>query len=207
MKSWERLEAVIHWTGLSTHAFAMEIGLKRSENLYRIRREKNGISKKLAEIIGNRYKEINTVWLLTGEGDMLKSLDGSDDEQKVINCYERLNYNVINDLATAVPTFKIESSIFSRSDFGVRVDDHAMSPTVPHGSIVILKRGKKNFIVYGQMYYIVYNGTCLLRCVKKTDEEDKVLLKAVNPEYDDILIEKKNIEHLYMVMYVMVKMI
>ena len=71
MTDWQRLEQVIKWTGLSTNAFATGIGLKRSENLYQIKRGNNRISKNLAELIVRKYGSVNRAWLLTGEGEML----------------------------------------------------------------------------------------------------------------------------------------
>lgn len=67
MTDWQRLEQVIKWTGLSTNAFATGIGLKRSENLYQIKRGNNRISKNLAELIVRKYGSVNRAWLLTGE--------------------------------------------------------------------------------------------------------------------------------------------
>lgn len=76
MTDWQRLEQVIKWTGLSTNAFATGIGLKRSENLYQIKRGNNRISKNLAELIVRKYGSVNRAWLLTGEGEMLDGATG-----------------------------------------------------------------------------------------------------------------------------------
>ncbi|MBR5000227.1 MAG: hypothetical protein IKY11_04780, partial [Rikenellaceae bacterium] len=69
-ESWDRLEKVINWSGLSIHSFAMHIGLKRSENLYRIKRGSNGISRSLATSITNIFPEINIDWLLSRSDEM-----------------------------------------------------------------------------------------------------------------------------------------
>lgn len=42
-RSWVRLERVIKWTDLSIQDFAMGIGMKRSESLYRIIRNKENL--------------------------------------------------------------------------------------------------------------------------------------------------------------------
>lgn len=76
MTDWQRLEQVIKWTGLSTNAFATGIGLKRSENLYQIKRGNNRISKNLAELIVRKYGSVNPAWLLTGDGEMLVGSGG-----------------------------------------------------------------------------------------------------------------------------------
>ena len=55
LAEWERL------------AFALRIGLPRGENLYRIRRGANGISRDLAERIHARYPQYSIRWLLSGD--------------------------------------------------------------------------------------------------------------------------------------------
>ena len=57
--AWHRLERVIKWTGLSVNSFALNIGLKRSENLYQIKRGNNGISRDLAELIAAKYPSVS----------------------------------------------------------------------------------------------------------------------------------------------------
>ncbi len=69
---WKRLEAVIIAHGFtSVNAFSKHIGLRRAENLYRIRRGNNGISPRLASTIARHFPEVSRGWLLTGEGQML----------------------------------------------------------------------------------------------------------------------------------------
>lgn len=67
---WERLSAVIEYAGMSTNYFARHIGLPVAENLYRIKRQQNGISRDVAERIVQKFPAISKGWLLTGEGDM-----------------------------------------------------------------------------------------------------------------------------------------
>lgn len=69
---WRRIEAVIRWTGLSTSAFARRIGLLHAENLYQIKRGNNGISLNVATLICKEFPEVDKLWLLTGENDMLR---------------------------------------------------------------------------------------------------------------------------------------
>ena len=83
MTNWQRLEQVVDWSNMSTNRFALSIGLKRSENLYQIKRGNFGISKELARLITVKYPEISRLWLLTGDGEMLNtrqiSVDGKID--------------------------------------------------------------------------------------------------------------------------------
>ena len=63
---WLRLRAVIDWSGMTANSFAKHIGLPCGENLYRIKRGHNGISRDVAERIAVHFPEISRGWLLSG---------------------------------------------------------------------------------------------------------------------------------------------
>ena len=66
----DRLRIVLQYSGERTYnALALRLGLKRSENLYRIRKGYNGISMDLALRIRNICPLLSLSWLLGGEGD------------------------------------------------------------------------------------------------------------------------------------------
>jgi predicted nucleic acid-binding Zn-ribbon protein len=89
MKPSEILEKVIVYCNTNYNKLATDLGLKRSQNLYDIRDGKTNISPKLAQKITKLYPEITKGWLLTGEGNMLKSdtnvsVDSSATNAKVV---------------------------------------------------------------------------------------------------------------------------
>lgn len=71
----ERIRAIEKMKNLSTNALAKQLELKTAQTLYDIHKGKHGISKDLAEIISSKYLDINKLWLLTGEGEMLITQD------------------------------------------------------------------------------------------------------------------------------------
>ncbi len=60
---------------LNTNELAKSLGMSRTQGLYDILNpdKKVGISKNMADKICNKYQQINILYLLTGEGEMLKS--------------------------------------------------------------------------------------------------------------------------------------
>ena len=70
--NWQRIEMVIQQSKLTVNAFARHIGLPRGENLYQIKKGNNGISLDVATRICQHYPEIDKLWLLTGDGQMLR---------------------------------------------------------------------------------------------------------------------------------------
>lgn len=112
--SWERLKKVITWTDLSTHDFAMKIGMKRSESLYRIIQNKEKMGIKLAMSVLDTYPRINRDWLIYGTGEM---------EDK--NPYEQENLIPFYEQAKLEPSFGLLIPIFD-ADKAKRMTDRAM---------------------------------------------------------------------------------
>ena len=60
-----------HYNFRSVSALSRQIGLKRPENLYQIKKGNNRISHSLADRICSQLPEISKGWLMTGEPPML----------------------------------------------------------------------------------------------------------------------------------------
>lgn len=72
----EILKSIIAYYNISTNKFAKFIGISSPQRLYDIINGRNGISKELREIITAKCVEINSTWLYTGKGEMLKTVVG-----------------------------------------------------------------------------------------------------------------------------------
>lgn len=213
MNNWQRLEQVIKWTGLSTNAFAKVIGLKRSENLYQIKRGSFGISKELARLITTKYTIVNRAWLLTGEGKMLK-MSASDNESEMMNNLIKglIPYYPIDIVSFASnvfptkPTHNLVLPMFIGATFATTCVGNAMRPSVPNGSIVVLRDSSVNSIVPGETYLIATNDFVLIRTIRTIDSnENKIMLVADNREqYDNIILEKTEINKIYIVLGVII---
>ena len=72
LKTIDRLMQFINYSGLSARQFDLSIG---ASNGYTLRMSKNraSIGSDVIENILRTYPDLNVVWLLTGEGTMLKS--------------------------------------------------------------------------------------------------------------------------------------
>ena len=70
--NWQRIEMVIQQSKMTANAFARHIGLPRGESLYQIKKGNNGISLDVATRICQHYPKIDKLWLLTGDGQMLR---------------------------------------------------------------------------------------------------------------------------------------
>ncbi len=206
MNNWERLEKVIKWTGLSINAFSKSIGLKRSENLYQIKKGNNSISKDLAEIITIKYCNLSKSWLLTGEGAMfLNSLEDENSKfpKKKIPYYN-YDFSLLefdNEGSLPLPEDYIEVPMFTNCDFATICVGDSMTPEIPSGAIITLKEIDIDLLLSGEIYYIItdkYSTIKFLRIVE--NDQSKLRLIPKNKQaYDETLLNKDSIKRLFLV--------
>lgn len=194
---WERIEAVVKWTGMSVNSFAINIGLPRGENLYQIKKGNNGISKKLAHRIAERYSEINEMWLLTGDGEMFNRARVAIGQVPLYRVDVERNAHRSEDLA--VDEFVAFASL-SHSDFAMLYLGGAMGQMVPAGSIVFMKELEPQAIIPSEEYLVMTDTLSLLRTVRTSTDEQSWRLEAVDKDrYDDILVPKSQIKRVWRV--------
>lgn len=203
MENWQRLEKVIKWAGMSVNAFALHIGLKRSENLYQIKKGNHGISKELANIISEKYPVISKSWLLTGEGEMLKDQEGLSGSKRGIPFYNIDIASVIEFRHQPIlpPICYLDVPIFYECDFAALSTSTAMAPEIPAGAVVAIKEQEPSRIFPGESYLVVTADFSGIRTIRRhATDPDKVRLVPKNlQDYDEIVIDASEIKVLYLV--------
>lgn len=199
LTTWQRLEKVIDWTGLSIHAFAMTIGLKRSENIYRIKRGSNGISRTLATNIVNVFPEIDINWLLERSNEMFTKKD-ENNSTSGIPVYP-LDKICNSELIDTKPLYYINIPMFNDCELATVITGNAMAPLIPQGATIIIKKCDIDNIVPGKCYLVITKIFTCIRYIRNIIENQE-LLKLVpenKEDFDELQIPKENIEQLFMI--------
>lgn len=196
LDEWQRIEKIVRWAGLSVNSFALHIGLSRGENLYQIKKGNHGISKELAETISSKYPEISRGWLLTGEGDMFVAESGS---RTAIPCYESDAIWLAGLDKLPQPAYVISLPRLGSASFAAPLQGKAMEPDIPGGAMLVLNETGLNNIVPGYPYLVVTDAVTVLRTVRKEPSDDKLRLTAVNPAYDDMVIDVCEVKRIWAV--------
>lgn len=176
---------------MTVNYFAHHIGLSRSENLYRIKRGDNGISRDLANRIVGAFPEIDRVWLLTGVGHMLLS---ERDHGEQIPYYADDLETVLADIDTRSPSHYVYMPAINCCDIAVRNSSRAMCEPTWAATDVFLKKVEPSQIIPGSEYALVTQNYITLRKVRYGKDEDSFRLVARNKEeYDEIAIRRDEI--------------
>lgn len=171
MTDWQRLEQVIKWTGLSTNAFASAIGLKRSENLYQIKRGNNRISKNLAELIASKYPVVSPAWLLTEQGEMLNPETAQENRSGVpqsgIPYYNKDVLQVVAQGETLSPTGFLQLPGFETCQLAALAPLQPLDEAIPAGSMLLLQEvGPTALLLPDEIYVVVTDDYALIRYLK-----------------------------------------
>ena len=162
-----RINSLVKERKTSFYKLSKETGIDQSV-FSRVKTGKLNFSSKNIEQIAN-YFGVNIDWLLTGEGDMLKTPSkegkGNDTTEeanltvgKVIPLYDAETaagngYEVDMSPARVVDTIEI-GSLLRDSEAALRIYGNSMVPNYPSGCVVGLRPHTDNFIEPGQVYVV-----------------------------------------------------
>jgi len=199
---WIRLREVIEESGMSVNAFALHIGLPRSENLYQIKKGNHGISKALAEQINRFYPSFSVGWLLSGDAGAKLPPDADhielrNDSLKRFPVYSRIKNGT-------KPIYHLYLSERLSNDAGQAVinNDESLAPRIPVGALVFLKQSEK--LIFGKYYLFQTPEMDLIRKVSGSPNPDEIRLSTEDGEtYDDIVLSPAEIENQYLVVKVL----
>lgn len=188
----ERLVAFIKEKGLSQSRFEKMTGLSNGFV--------NNISKgigadKLQKILGV-YPDLNTTWLLTGEGEMLKKC--STPVHK--NTRPRIPYDAaagtLTETVEGVTEYQCEEvpviSVFPKYDFTIRIVGRSMEPEYFAGDeVACLKVNEKRFLQWGRVHVLDTTQGVVIKRIY--DNGDSVICRSYNPEFPDFIVPKEDI--------------
>lgn len=199
----DRLRIVLQYSGeRSYNALALRLGLKRSENLYRIRKGYNGISMDLALRIRNICPSLSLSWLLGGEGDP----EAPDPDF----CRGRFRRGALPSALSRPALFGPGLSAWGRSansvsflavprgEAAVSCCSDALSPRLLPGDCMLLARTPAESVVFGRAYVVVVGEARLCRIIRKDESPERVRLVSLKPDkYDEIAVPRTEIDGLY----------
>ncbi len=90
----------------------------------------------------------------------------------------------------------------SKSANIIRANGDSMTPTINDGDFIAVREVTDfDDIFYGQIYLVITAQNRMVKYVRRyePDEDNYVLLKSENPNYDDIKMPKKRIIKMFMV--------
>jgi phage repressor protein C with HTH and peptisase S24 domain len=214
----ERILQVIDYIGISKNAFAQNIGYERSQALYDIINNKAKPSYDFFDrFVNSEYSEnINTDWLITGKGEMLKdvSLKQYNEPQFSISQFKQRGYApYYSDLPLSAGQMGL-TNIEQRenpeswiklpnvdADGWFPVIGCSMEPKIFAGDIVGVKQiDNWERIDPDKTYMIITRDDRMIKHLE-TDDNDNSILWAISENYKQFKIVKDDIIRIFRVVW------
>ena len=165
----EVINKLLSYSGLNAKAFSEKIGLERPQAIYDLLKGKTkSISPAMKNKILSVFTEINPSWLLTGEGEMLRT--AIDDTSSVPDGRQMDNAIPLipMDAFAGYPPQQYSDlpvedyyhvAEFSRADFLIRVKGDSMTPKLNGGDIVACKKVYERLFFQWHRIYVIYTNS------------------------------------------------
>lgn len=211
MKTIQRLKKYIDYKGISLNAFDSKID---SSNGYIGKQIKNNasIGSDIIEKIICTYDDLNPLWLINGEGNMLRvesnKLDMKSTSEKSIPLIPveafagfggdngfAIDLDMIED-RYVIPLFEGKGV-----DFLIPVRGSSMYPKYSSGDIVACKFVKEILFIQWNKVYVLDTKSqgAMIKRLKKSADATKLVCKSDNKEYDDFEVPLSDINNLALV--------
>lgn len=148
------------------------------------------------------FNDLNSGWIFTGEGSMLKDQDIPND---IINGvpYYATNITKLHNISRLKPEYTVDFHQFNSADLWVNFIGHSMKPLINNGDIVALQEIKnwKEFIVFGDVYVVATREFNFVRIITKGSDANSLKLIPINKnnEFCEQEISKSLITDIYAV--------
>ncbi|QEE48811.1 helix-turn-helix transcriptional regulator [Flavobacterium alkalisoli] len=221
----DRLKKYIKTREISYYAFENSIDASRG-SISKAVKDNKSIGSNVLEKIFQVYSDLNPVWLLTGEGNML--IDNNSDalaNERIIRTFSlKTDTNIdsqqiplydleavagivplFNEGKAAVPSDHISIPHLPKCDGAIYVTGDSMYPLLRSGDIVLYKEVKDivNNIFWGEMYLLSIDNEgeeyITVKFIQRSEEPGMIKLVSENKYHKDKEIELYKVKALALV--------
>lgn len=213
MKAIERLYQYMEYKGLKPTALEKEIGL--SNGYLGVQRKRNADMGEgvFLKIIDN-CRDINSSWLLTGEGNMLRTESEKEENIPVAHPSDSPMEGIpLIPISAMAGAFTGEQSVleyecerfvvptFKGAEFLISVKGSSMYPKYNSGDIVACKRLPMGdiFFQWNKVYVLDTDQGPLIKRVKPGSDKEHVLIVSDNERYEPFELPLDRIYHVALV--------
>lgn len=209
MRRIDRFDKYMSSKGLNDNKVTLQLGLTVGL-IGKSRKEGRDLSDKVIEKILNFYTDLNRVWLLTGEGEMLRGgqLQTQEPTGAGVPFYDiDVTCGITESFADIreEPQFRINYAPLNDCDAAFPVYGDSMEPDFYAGDVVMVREiHNVDSMLWGEPYLIITNAACdNLRTIKNvylSDDRRSFILRASNPRYNgDTIVARENVLKIFLV--------
>ena len=205
----QRIKEYIDLKGISISAFEKSIGMSNA-SFGRSLKNNGAIGTDKLENILRIYQEINPDWLLTGQGNMVRSgskitLPPPVTERKGIPL---ISYQTLPTLFTgkkgtfSQATEHFSLPLFNEADFLIPVKDNSMAPQYKGGDIIACKclSNEGLFFQWNKIYLLLTPQGALIKRIHPGKDEEHLTLVSDHTDYPPFQLHRSLIGNVALVL-------
>lgn len=206
----DRFIKYMDYKGLNDNQVTVDCGLAIGL-IGKAKKGKSDLGRNTVEKILRVYTDLNREWLLTGEGEMLKSDAVAVKDTATGTGVPFYDIDVtcgITESFTDVreePQFRINYAPLNDCDAAFPVYGDSMEPDFYAGDVVMVREiHNVDSMLWGEPYLIITNAACdNLRTIKNvylSDDRRNFILRASNPRYNgDTIVARENVLKIFLI--------
>lgn len=218
-----RIKEFIHYKRVSIRSFEENVGCSIGVINRCITKNTDLTVANLMKII-NKYPELNSEWILTGEGNMLKDENihyqckvSSIKENNDPICDDKFNQNIgipLIPLYAMAGAFTGEIGVvnnecehysipgLNNADYLIQVKGHSMYPTYNSGDIVACRRINMQdaFFQWNRVYILDTDQGPIMKRIKPGSDKEHITIVSDNPEFEPFELHLSKIYHIALVL-------
>lgn len=206
----DRFIKYMDYKGLNDNQVTVDCGLAIGL-IGKAKKGKSDLGRNTVEKILRVYTDLNREWLLTGEGEMLKSDAVAVKDTATGTGVPFYDIDVTCGITESFadvreePQFRINYAPLNDCDAAFPVYGDSMEPDFYAGDVVMVREiHNVDSMLWGEPYLIITNAACdNLRTIKNvylSDDRRSFILRASNPRYNgDTIVARDNVLKIFLI--------
>ncbi len=207
MDATSQLRDILNYLNINAKVFSEKLGYERPQIMYDIQKGKTKrLSTDLVNKISSVFPELSRVWLLTGEGEMLRGEVKAQEGFCMVpllpvEAFAGPIDSYLSGAVTAAQCARAVSPV-AGAELAIPVSGRSMEPLFMDGSLLYVARiDGSAFIPWGAPLVVdTDNGTLVKRLYPAEGRDDMVEARSVNPDYPPFLVPKASVRALYRIL-------
>ena len=155
---------------------------------------KNGDERYLTESLISRIKSL------------MDTMDGGDNAETIPVIPVEAMAGTLKEFFQSVNEYDCERMVspIKGADYAIKVNGDSMSPEIPNGSHILLKRiNEEQFVEWGKIFCLDTANGAVIKRIFPTDDPEVIECRSINPEYPSFKVNTRHINGWYRVLMVM----
>ena len=206
MRKIDRFDNYMEYRGLNDNKVTVQLGLSVG-TLGKSRKEGRDLSDRVIEQILNFYTDLNKVWLLTGEGEMLKSSTPiiRESDESGIPFYKDMPVSAGAADLQLMDGNERQAGFIQiagiKGKYAFPVVGCSMEPVIHPGDIIVVDPMDRYETIDPDKIYMIITDTDRMIKHIEMDENDNEKLWCVSPNYKRFAIQKADVKGIYRITF------